>query len=141
LSIYADSSFIVSIYVADAHSTQADARFASRPQPWLTPLHESEFVHAVEQGVFRRTMPPSSARAVYQDFQHDLVSGLWLRTNWPEEAFGVSVRLARAHIAHTGTRTLDTLHVAAALQLGATEFWTFDERQAKLAAAVGLKVV
>jgi len=36
--------------------------------------------------------------------------------------------------------TLDTLHVASALELGAERFWTFDERQAKLARAVGLKV-
>jgi hypothetical protein len=76
-----------------------------------------------------------------RDFQHDLGSGLWLQTNWPDEAFGVSVQLAKAHIAHTGTRTLDTLHVAAALQLGAREFWTLDERQAKLAKTVGLRVV
>jgi predicted nucleic acid-binding protein len=37
-----------------------------------------------------------------------------------------------------GTRTLDTLHVASALELGASEFWTFDQRQQKLAKAVGL---
>ena len=36
--------------------------------------------------------------------------------------------------------TLDTLHVASALQLGAERFFTFDERQANLARAVGLKV-
>ena len=35
--------------------------------------------------------------------------------------------------------TLDTLHVACALELGAERFWTFDARQAKLARAVGLK--
>ena len=36
-------------------------------------------------------------------------------------------------------RTLDTLHVASALELKAEHFWTFDDRQAKLALAVGLK--
>jgi predicted nucleic acid-binding protein len=36
-------------------------------------------------------------------------------------------------------RTLDTLHVACALELKADRFWTFDERQAKLAKARGLK--
>jgi predicted nucleic acid-binding protein len=38
-------------------------------------------------------------------------------------------------------RTLDSLHVACALQLKAEQFWTFDERQAKLAKAEGLKAV
>jgi len=36
-------------------------------------------------------------------------------------------------------RTLDTLHVACARELNAEEFWTFDERQAKLANAQGMK--
>jgi predicted nucleic acid-binding protein len=36
-------------------------------------------------------------------------------------------------------RTLDSLHVASALLLKAERFWTFDERQAKLAKAEGLK--
>jgi predicted nucleic acid-binding protein len=37
--------------------------------------------------------------------------------------------------------TLDTLHVAAALELKAQRFWKFDERQGKFAKAVGLKLV
>lgn len=36
---------------------------------------------------------------------------------------------------------LDTLHVALALELGATEFCTFDLRQSRMAAAAGLMVV
>jgi len=38
-------------------------------------------------------------------------------------------------------RDLDTLHVASALELKAERFWTFDERQKRLARAVGLKTV
>jgi predicted nucleic acid-binding protein len=52
----------------------------------------------------------------------------------------VSVALARKHTALLGTRTLDTLHVAAALELKSERFLTFDERQAKLAKAIGLKL-
>ncbi len=43
------------------------------------------------------------------------------------------------HAARLGVRTLDTLHVASALELKAEHFWTFDGRQAKLALAAGLK--
>ena len=54
-------------------------------------------------------------------------------------SFDVCAQLARRHGANLGLRTLDTLHVASALELRAERFWTFDERQKKLARAVGLK--
>ena len=46
--------------------------------------------------------------------------------------------LAEMHGSTLGARTLDSLHVACALELNAQKFWTFDDRQAKLAEAVGL---
>jgi len=48
--------------------------------------------------------------------------------------------LGRRYGPQLGTRTVDTLHVACALELKAERFWTFDERQAKLARARGLKI-
>jgi hypothetical protein len=49
-------------------------------------------------------------------------------------------RLSALHSETLGTRSLDILHVAAALVLGSSEFLTFDARQAALAKAAGLKV-
>ncbi len=49
-------------------------------------------------------------------------------------------RLSARHSEALGTRTLDILHVAAALVLGATQLLTFDDRQAGLARDVGLHV-
>ena len=49
-----------------------------------------------------------------------------------------SIDLARRFGPTLGVRTLDSLHVACALELRAQKFWTFDERQAKLAEAAGL---
>lgn len=64
---------------------------------------------------------------------------IWAETAIPERAFDRSADLARRHGAKLGIRTLDSLHVACALELKAERFWTFDERQAKLARAEGLK--
>ncbi len=58
----------------------------------------------------------------------------------PPAIFETAIDLARRHAARIGARTLDTLHVASALELKAKHFWTFDQRQAKLAKAAGLKV-
>lgn len=43
--------------------------------------------------------------------------------------------------AKLGTRTLDVLHVATALALGAQRFVTYDTRQAALVKAVKLRVL
>jgi predicted nucleic acid-binding protein len=57
----------------------------------------------------------------------------------PDSVSDVCAALARRHGPRLGIGTLDSLHLAAALQLEAERFWTFDERQAKLAKAEGLK--
>ena len=49
--------------------------------------------------------------------------------------------LSRAHTPSFGTRSLDVLHVASALELGMKHFVTFDDRQAQLATATGLKLI
>jgi predicted nucleic acid-binding protein len=58
----------------------------------------------------------------------------------PDRAFDLCTTLAQQHGARLGIRTLDTLHVASALELKSDRFWTFDQRQAKLALAAGLKI-
>jgi predicted nucleic acid-binding protein len=64
---------------------------------------------------------------------------VWVEVSFPELAFEVCTQLARRHAARLGCRTLDALHVACALELKAKRFWTFDERQAELARAAGLR--
>ena len=58
--------------------------------------------------------------------------------NLPEDTFTTSINLAGRFGPTHGVRTLDSLHVAAALELKADRFWTFDDRQAQLAEACGL---
>jgi len=112
---------------------------ASHPVVWLTPFHLAEWTHAIEQQVFRRVASRSEADQVYERFQQHRDSGLWVEVALPESAFDVCAQFARRHGARLGLRTLDTLHVASALELKAERFWTFDERQKTLARAVGLK--
>ena len=61
-----------------------------------------------------------------------------MEANLAEPVFDICVELVRRHAPRLGSRTLDSLHVAMALQLGADRFWTFDARQAALAKAEGL---
>jgi len=138
LSIYADTSFFVSLYLPDRHSEEAERRTASKPRLWFAPLHRAEWMHAIAQHVFRKEISASEARQAQAELQSDLGSGLWLRIDLPESVWDTCAELARRHGSRLGMRTLDSLHVAAAVELGANAFWTFDERQARLAEAVGL---
>ncbi len=138
MSTYADTSFLVSLYLTDEHSPEAERRMASSPVVWMTPLHVAEWIHAVEQQVFRRMASRTEADQVSRRFEEHRESGLWVEVALPESAFDVCAQLARRHGARLGLRTLDTLHVASALELKAGRFWTFDERQKKLARAAGL---
>lgn len=139
MSAYADTSVCVSPYVQDSHSQAADALLSSGGRVLLTPLHLAEWAHAVAQHVFRGSMPLSEAERVTREFQADRAAGLWLEVAIPENAFSRCADLGRRYGPKLGVRTLDTLHVACALELKAEQFWTFDERQGKLAKAVGLK--
>ncbi len=137
--IYADTSFFVSLYLTDQHTAEAEKRLRAKPALWMTPLHVAEWTHALEQHVFRKAISRSEADRLLQQFQQHRAQNLWMETPLPDRAFEVCAQLAIRHTARLGVRTLDTLHVAAALELKARRFWTFDERQGKLALAVALK--
>lgn len=72
--------------------------------------------------------------------EEHISAGRWISVPIPENAYDLCADLARRHGPKLGMKTLDTLHIACALELKAERFWTFDERQAKLAKAQGLKI-
>jgi predicted nucleic acid-binding protein len=139
MKIYADSSFLTSIYLLDVHTQEAVRRLAARPEIWLTPFHEAEIAHAISQSVFRGSISARQANLAVRNLARDSDAGLWLQTDFPPAAYATAIQLARRYGARIGSRTLDSLHVACALELHATRFWTFDTRQAKLAKAAGLR--
>ena len=75
-------------------------------------------------------------------FEADFDSGGLRLVDLPwRAALDRTAELSRTHTAKLGTRALDVLHVASALELGARTFVTYDTRQAALAKAVGLKTL
>jgi len=139
LNDYCDTSLLVSLYVEDRHSTQADRIVQQCGPIILTSLHRAEWHHAIAQNVFRGRLSTAEATAFIAQFLDDTTNPRWVKAVLPENALEVCTEFARRHGPKLGMRTLDSLHVACALELNADRFWTFDERQAKLAKAVGLK--
>lgn len=138
MNVYADSSFIASLYAQELHSAEADRRIASAPTVLLSPLHRAELAHAFSFQIFRSRISEARALTLWQEFEGDCNRGLWSCVNLPGRAWETSIELARHYGPALGVRTLDSLHVACALELRADRFWTFDDRQMKLAEATGL---
>ncbi|MGH8011662.1 MAG: type II toxin-antitoxin system VapC family toxin [Candidatus Binataceae bacterium] len=138
---YADTSFVVGLYIPDANSAEAarQMRQLALP-PLITSLGELELINAVQLRLFRKEIQSAQARAATAAFHADLRDGVFELHGLEEEAFTAARRLASRWTIRFGTRSLDILHVAAALSLRADAFHTFDERQRKLAKAVRLSV-
>ena len=91
--------------------------------------------------VFQQRLTTAESLAAWQEIQQDLASGLLeAKPDLWEKLVREAESLAEHHTPVIGARSLDILHVAAALVSGATEFCTFDTRQGKLAKAAGLHV-
>lgn len=140
MSIYADSSLFVSLYLPDRHFTQAQRLGAQHSRVWLTPLHRAELANSVAQQLFMKKISADQAQKVLREFQRDRETRFWMEVNLADAVFDRCVQITRQYASRVALRTLDTLHVASALELGAERFWTFDERQAKLAKIAGFKM-
>ncbi len=138
---YADASFLASLYGADANSAQAARQIeTARPIFLITPLSELEFITAFEALAFRKILSAAEVEASTQAFRDDLAAGVLTRKPVPQDAFARAVFLSKLHTRTLGSRTLDILQVAIALELDAAVFFTFDKDQARLAKRAGLTV-
>jgi len=142
LLIYADTSFLISLYGQDANSTEAQRMAADLQAPFaFTPLHRHEARNAVRLAVFREDITNGECEAVLAAMEQDEKAGVLARSPvaWAE-VFDQAEALSAAHTAGVGTRAMDILHVAAATTLGSEDFFTFDARQKTLAGQAGLNV-
>lgn len=139
--IYLDTSLIVSLYTRDANSAAASAILQPIQDSLLiTRLVELEVVNAMGLRVFRKEISSRQAEISLDDFAKDMRAGLYALRALPESAFERARQLSRQLTPKLGTRTADLLHVAAALELRATGFFSFDLQQRKMAEAAGLKL-
>jgi len=138
LIIYADTSFQISAYIVDLHSSTAVKRLAARPRICLTPFSRSEVANAIYRQAFIGRLSLAESMRAWQSFESDCAAGVWELLAFPNRAWETCAELARKYAPTLGVRTPDSLHVACALELKAERFWTFDERQAQLAEAAGL---
>ena len=147
MTIYADTNFLSRMYLERPESPEAAARLAkNRPILPITWLLRIELINAFEQSVLtgfgaaKARVSTEFAGACQQQFRDDIADGLAMKSvDLPlAKVTRLFEEIALRHTARHGFRAYDILHVASALALGCTDFWTFDKRAAKLAQLEGL---
>ena len=139
---FADTGFIASLYLEESTSKAADAALGTKRVPLpLTPLAALELRNAFNRAVQRQRITAAQRDALWQDVEADLASGFLVLTPVAADELHHKARqLSDRYTPTLGTRSLDLLHVAAALVLQAKVFFSFDDRQRKAAAGEGLDV-
>ena len=140
--IYADTSVLAALLLQDANSKKAADLLAGSVEPLLfNGLLSLEVCNAIWLAVGRGEIDEVCARASEGRILELRRAGMLdlLEPDW-ERVFQRSLGFGRAHTPAIKTRSFDIVHVAAAVELGATRFWSFDKRQRFLAQEVGLRV-
>jgi predicted nucleic acid-binding protein len=140
LKVYADPSFIVSLYSPDANSAAAARTMQAPADRFLTTFAELEVVNAMGLRVFRKEVSPAQAQSSLIEFERDLRDGIFQLRGLSDPILVRAHQVSSQTTAKLGTRTADLLHVAAALELGVDCLYTFDLHQRKLAQVFRLKL-
>ena len=140
---YVDPSALLKLYLHEPDS-RAMAMWRAKITGPLAVTHHGrvELINGLALAAHRGFLPAAAFQAALAALDDDFEQGRYTPADllW-RAVLKRAADLSRAHTPALGTRSLDVLHVASALELGLKRFVTFDTRQSQLALAAGLKVV
>jgi hypothetical protein len=141
---YADSSFLVSLYVPEPHLTQQAIAYMEKHKEALpfTPQHRLEVRNAIRMLVWSRRITTVDRTRAFREIEADLDSEVFLIHSALDytNTYRRAERIGSAHNESIGCRSADLFHVAAAIELGFKNFVSFDAKQLQIAEAVGLTI-
>ena len=141
MKVYVDSGVLVKLYVREINSAAAAAAVGCHQTVGFNSLQELEIRNALRALEGRACITPAQRAAAEHYLEVDCIEGRLHRAavSWTE-VFQLALDLGRSHTAETLARSLDILHVAAALHDRCTELITADLRQQEFARRCGLRV-
>ncbi|MDA3949538.1 MAG: type II toxin-antitoxin system VapC family toxin [Spirochaeta sp.] len=139
--IYLDTSAFLKLYIREDGSDHVQATIESQDEPLpVVEVLQWEFFNAFRLKVFWGEMDDATVDHLLGLFDDRLRRGQYAVPDIDRARLTTDVREISRHTGTIGCRSLDVVHVAAALQLGVDRFVTFDDRQRALASTVGLSV-
>ena len=140
---YFDTSALRPLFIHEERS-QRVSRYLRRHRAAIriTRFGYAELINSIACAVFREDISPAQFSAAVADMDVDLkaqrvtiVDLLW------RGAMDRATQVSRKHTPELGSRMLDVLHVASALELGVKTIITYDQRQIELARSAGLRPI
>jgi len=139
--LYLDTSALLKLYIREHGSEAVQALVASQSLPLpIWEMQEAELINALRLKVFWKDITPEQAQTQIDLFEKRRRQGLYVFPEIGRTDLMHTFRQLSAETPRLGCRTMDIFHVACALEIAATEFLTFDQRQSALAAYAGLNV-
>ena len=139
--LYLDTSALLKLYIREQGSEAVQARIASQDLPLpIWEIQEAELINALRLKAFWKEITPAQAETQIECYQDRRRRGLYLFPEIQRSSLMNTFRRLSMATPRLGCRTMDIFHVACAVEIGATEFLTFDQRQSELALHAGLKV-
>jgi predicted nucleic acid-binding protein len=138
VSVYLDASALVSLFISDPHTAQAD-RFlrGSRETIVVSDFAAAEFASGVSQHVRSRRITPIHARGAFLEFDEWTARAVEHIQTTSQDMTAAGDLLRRLD---TSLRTPDALHVVMARRIGA-QLLTFDRTMASAARSLGITVL
>ncbi|HEV2330941.1 MAG TPA: type II toxin-antitoxin system VapC family toxin [Verrucomicrobiae bacterium] len=141
--VYVDPSALSRLYIHQVGSREM-AAWRARVRGALPVTHDgrTEVINGICRVAFLGQLDKSGMANALADLSADFAAGHLSQADilW-RAALNRAAELSQTHTPKLGTRSLDVLHVACAVELKSRYFLTFDIRQQQLAAVVGLKII
>ncbi|MCA1755783.1 MAG: type II toxin-antitoxin system VapC family toxin [Spirochaeta sp.] len=140
--IYLDTSAFPKLYLREESSEFVQRCIETQDQPIpVVDVLEWEFANALRLKVFWKELDAGTVEHLLALFDDRLKRGQYATAELDAPRRSQDLRNISRHSQTYGSRTLDLVHVASAVQLQPEYFLSFDERQRAVATAVGLSVL
>jgi predicted nucleic acid-binding protein len=140
---YLDASALTPLYLHETRSAEVTRwRAKTRGTIFVTHYGRTEVINAICLASFHGELKETARTEALSDFAIGFTIGELRQADllW-RSALNRAAELSQSFTPRLGTRALDVLHVACALELKLPYFLSFDVRQQKLAVAAGLKLI